>query len=197
MRRSMSADSEAALIFKIVEGQLACGGVDLAHLLAFLEEDAVHAHAGLHAYDFVIDEVAVENGLLDAVAENRGGAEEAHGVGGGRGREADAHGVKMVKRVAPKADLFGRIAPVALVGDDEVKGMDGDVELIGIFLVIGVIGRPGKTGLGPEEVAGHALDGRDVDEGFCRIGPCEVIDREDAGIKGIVPRRNLRGGSAG
>ncbi len=60
-------------------------------------------------------------------------------MGGGRGGEADLDRVEVVERVAPDRQLLGRVAAVALVGDDQVEGVDRDVELLGVvvdFLVV-------------------------------------------------------------
>ena len=53
---------------------------------------------------------------------------------GGRGGEADLDGVEMVEGVAPDAHLLRRVAAMAFVGDDQVEGVDGDVELVGVRL---------------------------------------------------------------
>jgi hypothetical protein len=49
-------------------------------------------------------------------------------VGGGGGGEADLDGVEVVEGVAPDGELLAGVAAVAFVGDDEVEGVDGDVE---------------------------------------------------------------------
>ena len=55
-------------------------------------------------------------------------------MGRGRGGEADLDGVEVVERVAPDGQLLGGVAAVAFVGDDQVEGVDGDVELLGVVV---------------------------------------------------------------
>ena len=84
-------------------------------------------------HDVVVDEVALADGPLVVVAVDDV-LEVGHGVGGGRGGEADLDGVEVVERVAPDRQLLGRVAAVALVGDDQVEGVDRDVELLGVVV---------------------------------------------------------------
>ena len=53
--------------------------------------------------------------------------EEAEGLLGGRGGEADEGGVEVFQHLAPEV-VDGA---VALVGDDEVEGLDGDGGVVG------------------------------------------------------------------
>ena len=62
--------------------------------------------------------------------------------------------------------LLGRVAAVALVGDDQVEGMDRDVELLGVVVDRLVAERQRR--LAAEQVDRHALDRADVDEGVAR-----------------------------
>ncbi len=55
-------------------------------------------------------------------------------MGGRRRGQADLDGVEVVERVAPDRQLGGGVAAVALVGDDQVEGVDRDVELLGIVV---------------------------------------------------------------
>ena len=81
----------------------------------------------------VVDEVAVADGTVVVVAVGKV-LEVGHRVGGrGRG-QADLDRVEVVERVAPDRPLPGRVAAVALVGDDQVEGVDRDVELLDVGL---------------------------------------------------------------
>ena len=72
----------------------------------------------------VVDEVALADGPLVLVAVDHV-LEVRHGVRGGRGGQADLDGVEVVERLAPDRQLRGGVAAVALVGDDQVEGVDG------------------------------------------------------------------------
>ena len=89
---------------------------------------------------------------------------------GGRGGEADLDGVEVVERLAPDRLLLGRVAAVALVGDDQVEGVDRDVELLDIGVDGLAVDR--QRLLAAEQVHRHPLDRRDVDEGVAglRVG---------------------------
>ena len=87
----------------------------------------------------VVHEVAVEDGLFGAVRV-RLVFEHGEGMRGGRGGEADFHGVEVVEDVFPAAGFFGGVASVAFVGDDDVEGVDGDVELVGVDVVLETAG---------------------------------------------------------
>ena len=52
--------------------------------------------------------------------------------------------------VAPKADVAGGVAPVAFVGDDQVEGVDRDVEPVGVVFHVRIAGRL-REGIFPPE----------------------------------------------
>ena len=81
----------------------------------------------------VVDEVALAHGPLVVVAVDQV-LEVGHRVGGRRGGQADLDRIEVVERVAPDRQLLGRVAAVALVGDDQVEGVDRDVELLGVVV---------------------------------------------------------------
>ena len=99
--RSISVGVELPLVLQLVELLAAGLGVDHADLLAFLQEDAVHADVRLDRHRVVIDEVALADGPLVLVAVDDV-VEVRRGVGGGRGGQADLDGVEVVERVAPE-----------------------------------------------------------------------------------------------
>ena len=107
--------------------------VDLVDLVALLQEDAVHPHVRLDTHDVVVDEVALADRPLVLVAVDEV-LEVGHGVRSRRGGQADLDGVEVFERVAPDRQLLGRVAAVALVGDDQVEGVDRDVELLGVLV---------------------------------------------------------------
>src|SRR5690606_40457523 len=88
-------------------------------------------------YHVVVNEVALADRTLVLVAEHEV-LEVRHRVGRRRRRESDLDGIEVVKRVPPDSTLLGRVATVALVSDDQVEGVDRDVELlnVGIYLLV-------------------------------------------------------------
>ena len=75
-----------------------------------------------NAVDVVADVDAVGDGALVAVFHHEVLVEEADGLLDGRGGEADEEGVEVFEHLAPEI-VDGA---VALVGDDEVEGLDGN-----------------------------------------------------------------------
>ena len=57
----------------------------------------------------------------------------------------------MVERLAPDRQLLRGVAAVALVGDDQVEGVDRDVELLGV-VVDRLVASDAEDGLPAEEV---------------------------------------------
>ena len=136
--------------------------VDHADLLAFLQEDAVACRTSdLMLTASKSTRIAFADGPLVFVAVDHV-VEIGFGVGGRRGGQADLDGVEMVEGVAPDRQLGGRVAAMAFVGDDDVEGVDRDVELVGV--VVGFVVALLEDRLAAEKVDGHALDGADVDE---------------------------------
>ena len=125
---------ELALVFEEVELFGPGIGVDGFDFLAFVEEDAVDADFGFNADDVVINQVAFGDGGFVFVAGDDF-LKEGGGVGGGGGGETDFDGVEMVQGATPEGGLGGGVAAMAFVGDDEVEGVDGDGELLGVFVV--------------------------------------------------------------
>ncbi len=81
---------------------------------------------GADAVDVVVDVHAVGHGLLVGVFHDQVLVEEAEGLLGGRGGEADEVGVEVFQHLRPEV-VDGA---VALVGDDEVEGLDGDLRVV-------------------------------------------------------------------
>ncbi len=78
------------------------------------------------AIDLVAYVDAISDGALVGVFGDQVLVEEAQGVFRGRGGQADEEGVEVLEHLAP--EVVDRA--VALVGDDEVEGLDGDVGVV-------------------------------------------------------------------
>ena len=195
------------LVLQFIPLFLAGGGVNVADFLALFEKRAVHAHVGFDGDGFVVHQEAIEDGLLNIVAEHRR-AKQRRGVRCRRGREANLDGVEMRERVAPETRLLQSIAAMTFVRDDEIKGVNRNVELVG-----GPLTRPSDT-LSPsggegrgegelvnifcistslreatfrtEQIPRHALDGRDVNERVRRLGIGQVLIRQHLGIERLI-----------
>ena len=98
---------EAALVFQQVELLGAGHGVNDAHLLAFVEEDAVHPHVRANGHDVVVHEETLADGPLVVVA-----IDDVLEVGGRVGRrcggEADLDRVEVVESIAPDGEFLAR-----------------------------------------------------------------------------------------
>lgn len=125
----------------------------------------------------VVHKVAVEDGLFGAVGIDLV-LEQAEGMGRRCGGEADFHGVEVVQDIFPAAGFFGRVSPVALVGDDHVEGVDGDIEPVGFGVVL-----EAAVGVFAQQVDGHPLDGGDVDEGVGFPGVGQVLFGQHLGVE--------------
>ena len=97
----------------------------------------------------VVHEPAVTDRLLDAIAEHRL-AKEGNGMSGGRGGKAYADRVEVLERITPDARLLCRVATVALIRDDEVEGVNRNVEFVSIVLALGVAARLRERSLAPK-----------------------------------------------
>ena len=86
----------------------------VAPSLVILRFDAVNVVADVHAID---------DGLLVGVVLHEVAVEEADGLGGGRGGQADQEGVEVFQHLPP--DVVDRA--VALIDDDEVERLDGNL----------------------------------------------------------------------
>lgn len=159
---------ESPLVLQQVELAHACLRVDLVDLLALLQEDAVHADVRAHPHHVVVDQVALADSPVVLVAEHQV-LEVGHGVQGWRGRQAHLDSVEVVEGVAPDGHVPCGVAPVALVGDDQVEGVDGDAELLNVDVNRLVIN--GQRASAAEQVDRHALDRADVDKGIAELGP--------------------------
>ena len=166
---------EGTVVFEMVQDLCASRGIDHPHQFALFQERAVHAHLGGDLDGLVLHQEAVPDGLIDSVAVD-GIAEHRHRVRGGRGRQPHLHRVEVPDGVAPETDVAGGVAAVAFVGDDQVEGVDRDVEPVGVVIHVRIAGRLREGVLPPEQVDRHPLDGRDVDERMAglRIGQVAV-----------------------
>ena len=50
------------------------------------------------------------------------------------GCKPDLNRVEMIQRVTPERDFLRRVPPVALIGDNKIKGMNWDVQLVRIVI---------------------------------------------------------------
>jgi hypothetical protein len=131
-------------------------------LFADLRADAVDLEAHVHA---------VDHALLVRVLGHQVALEEAQGVCRGRGREADEVGVEVLQHLPPQAVD----AAVALVGDDDIEVLDGDLGVVDDRTQLAVLAvRPGLVGRGffggfvqlfAAQHGVQALDGGDDDLG--------------------------------
>ena len=82
---------------------------------------------GADAVDVEVDVHAVGHGLLVVVLHDEVLVEEAEGLLGGRGGQADEEGVEVFQDLPPQ--VVDRA--VALVDDDEIEGLDRDGRVVG------------------------------------------------------------------
>src|SRR5690606_29845642 len=174
---------KGALVLEQVELPRACLGVDLVNLLALAKEDAVDANVGADLHHVVVNEVARTDRALVFVAEHQV-LEVRHSVGSGSRREPDLDGVEVVERVTPDGAFLGRVAAVALVSDDQVEGMDGDVELLDVGVDLLVVNL--ESALAAEEVHRHALDRGDVHERVTKLRIGQQRRRHDCGVERAI-----------
>ena len=100
-------------------------------------------------------------------------------------------GVEVVERVTPEPSPAG-VSAVALVGDDQVEGVDGDVEPVGIFLYIASPPVCAEWTFGAEEVPSHPLDRGNIDKRVSSLGICQILVRQNLGIKRRVSPKSSR-----
>ena len=131
--RSTSVESKSRSSSSWSSCSLPVSGSTSSTRLAFLQEHALHADVGLDVHHVVIDQVALAHGAGVLVAVHDV-AEVRLGVGRRRGGQADLDGVEVVQRVPPDGHLGRRVAAVALVGDDDVEGVDRDQQLLGVVV---------------------------------------------------------------
>ncbi len=111
-----------AFILQFIERFLTSVGVHALNGSAFIQKYAVHAHVRLDGHRFVINEEAVEDGLLHGVTKNRR-TKQRRGVRRGRGGETDFDGVEVIYCGAPDAHFLRRVSAMAFVRDDDVKSL--------------------------------------------------------------------------
>jgi hypothetical protein len=172
-----------ALVFEQIELLRAALRVDDLDVLALFQEHAVHAHVRAHAHHVVVDEVALLDRGRVVVAVDQV-LEVARRVRGRSRREANLDRVEVIERAAPGGLLGGGVSAVAFVGDDDVEGVDRDVEAVGV-LVDALFGCAGKVRqrLAAEDVHRHALDRADVDERVIGAGVGEVVHRYELRVE--------------
>ena len=176
---------EGAVVLEVVQNLRAGRGIDHPHQFALFQERAVHAHPGGDLDGLVLDQEAVPDGLIDAVAID-GIAEHRHRVRGGRGRQPHLHRVEMPDGVAPQADVAGGVAAVAFIGDDQVEGVDRDVEPVGVVFHVRIARRLLEGVLPPEQVDRHPLDGRDIDERMAGLWIGQIAVGQQLGVERVV-----------
>ncbi len=90
------------------------------------------SYGGANAVHVVVDVDAVGHGLLVRVFHDQVLIEEAEGLLIGRGGEADEVGIEVFQHLRPEV-VDG---PVALVGDDDVEGLNGNGGIVvnGVWL---------------------------------------------------------------
>ncbi len=91
-----------------------------------LHRRAALGDLGADAVDVVVDVDAVGDGLLVGVLHDQVLVEEAEGLLVGRGGQADQIGVEVLQHLPP--EVVDRA--VALVGDDEVEGLERDGRVV-------------------------------------------------------------------
>ena len=119
------------LPFVLQEVKLLCARLRVydADLLAFFEEHALHADVGIDRDSIIINQEAFADRSFIFITVYHV-FEVTRGMCGGGSRQADFDGVEVIQRLSPDGGLRGGISPVAFIGDDEVEGMDGDIELL-------------------------------------------------------------------
>ncbi len=85
------------------------------------------ADQGADAIDVKVHVDAIGHGLLVVVLHDQILIEEAEGLLGGRGGEADDEGIEIFEHLPPQV-VDGA---VALVRDDEVESLDGKAGVVG------------------------------------------------------------------
>jgi hypothetical protein len=73
---------------------------------------------------------------------------------------------------------------VTFVGDDEVEGMDGDVQAVHVSIE-GFVAHA-EDGVAAKYIDGHALDGADVDEGVPHVRRGQVLVGHQGGVELLV-----------
>ena len=159
---------ELPLVLQLVVDLLAGFGIDHPDLLARFEENPLEADLGFDPDDLIVHQETVLNRLFRGVTVDHL-VEEGQRMGGGGGGETDFDGVEVVENIAPYGGFPGRVAPVAFIGDDDVKGVDGNIQLTRIVLEVRIVLALRKGPLPAEQIDRHPLDGRNIDESMRRL----------------------------
>ena len=114
------------VVVELLPALLARLAVALVDVEAGVDLGALGGDLGLDAIDVVVDVDAVGHGLLVVVFHDEVLIEEAEGLLGRRGGEADQMGVEVFQHLAP--EIVDRA--VALVGDDDVEGLDRECRVV-------------------------------------------------------------------
>ena len=140
--------------------QLAGGAILQAHFLARAQKCAVEGHLGVNHNRVIIhQETFAHRAFIFITVDDI--LEISAGVRSRGGCQADLNPIKMLKYFAPFAFFRGRVAAVAFIGDDDIKGMDGNVQPAGIQLFFSIFSPTGMVRRA-KQVDAHALDGADV-----------------------------------
>ena len=140
--------------------------VAVAYRVAGLNLAAGLGHLGADAVHVVIDVDAVSHSLRVAVFHDQVLVEEAKGLLGRGGGQADQVGVKVLQHLAPQVVD----AAVRLVGHDDVKSLNGKRRVVGNGLglleqaaehAVGAVLVVLRAELAPFQQAEQALDGAD------------------------------------
>ena len=75
---------------------------------------------------------------------------------------------------------------MAFVGDNQIKRMDRDVQPVCLLFQIRVDGGLRKTTFRTEQVSGHALNGRYVNESVAGLGIREIFVGQHLRIKRLI-----------
>ncbi len=159
--------------FPALLARLAVAFVDVE---AGVDLGALRSDCGVDAVDIVVHVDAVRHGFLVVVFHDQILVEKAKGLLRRCGGEADQRGVEVFEHLAPEV-VYGA---VALVGDDEIKGLDGKAWVV-------------FHGQGFFEQRLSGIDAQVVQVGR-RLGLAfehgvEALDRADDHAGGIVERR--------
>ena len=176
---------ERALVLNQIELLGASVRIDVGHGLALPQENAVHFDIGTDGHRVPVDEEAIADRLIDAVAKHRV-PETTHRVGGRGGSQADFDRVEVVEGRAPDAELLRRIAAMAFVGDDQIECVRGNLQEVGIVVAIDVVAGLREAALCAEQVSRDALDGAHIDEGVRGARRREVVLRQYLGVERLI-----------
>ncbi len=153
--------------------------VTFINIETFVDAAAASGDLGVDLVDVVVDVDLVGDGALVAVFHDEILIEEADGLLGRRGGEADEIRVEVFEHLAPEI-VDGS---VAFIGNDEVEGLDGDVWVV-----------DDRRGLFPKRLA-QLVAGAFVDLGvdlFAAQHGVKALDGGDADAADLVELRRLQ-----